>query len=325
MNVVVVGAGLAGLMAGRALADTGHGVLVLDKGRSPGGRLATRRIGPGTLDHGAQFLTVRSDEFATHVHRWAERGLVKEWCRGFAVDDGHPRYVVAGGMNALARHLAVGLEVRCSTLVFALRRGVTSAWSVGLDDGTDIAADAVVLTCPLPQSFSLLVTAGVELPPDLRNTDYDRTLALLAVLDGPPAVPPPGGVQDADETFSFIGDNQAKGVSAVPAVTFHARPDWSLERWDHPRDAVHAELIDRARPWLGAATIVESQVKRWRFATPQKVWPDRCWVAPDPPGRSTSGPSTPEALVLAGDAFDGPRVEGAALSGLAAAAALGAP
>jgi predicted NAD/FAD-dependent oxidoreductase len=310
MKVAVVGAGLSGLLAGRALVDGGHDVLLLDKGRSPGGRLATRRIGPGTLDHGAQFFTVRSDEFGSQVERWVDGGLVTEWCRGFAVDDGHPRYMVAGGMNALAKHLAVGLDVRCSTLVFAIRRDDTSAWSVRLDDGTALAVDAIVLTCPLPQSFSLLITAGVELPQDLRSTDYDRTLALLAVLDGPPAVPSPGGVQDADETFSFIGDNQAKGISAVPAVTFHARADWSLERWDRPRDEVHADLIERARPWLGGATIVESQVKRWRFATPQHVWPERCWRASDSP------------LILAGDAFAGPRVEGAALSGLAAAAAL---
>ena len=326
MRAAVVGAGLAGLMAGRTLAEAGHEVVLLDKGRSPGGRLATRRIGAATLDHGAQFFTVRSDEFGSHVERWVDGGLVTEWCRGFAMDDGHPRYAVAGGMNALGKHLAAELDVRCSRLVFALRRGHTSPWSVGLDDGTAIAADAVVLTCPLPQSFSLLITAGVELPQELRSTDYDRTLSLLAVLDRPPAIPAPGGVQEGDETFGFIGDNQAKGISAVPAVTFHARPDWSLERWDRPRDEVHAELIERAGPWLGSATIVESQVKRWRFAAPQKIWPDRCWAATDasdaPGTADTPGLPIPGPLVLAGDAFAGPRVEGAALSGLAAGAAL---
>lgn len=56
MRVVVVGAGIAGLMAAQSLSNSGHDVVVVDKGRSPGGRLATRRINDATLDHGAQFL-----------------------------------------------------------------------------------------------------------------------------------------------------------------------------------------------------------------------------------------------------------------------------
>jgi predicted NAD/FAD-dependent oxidoreductase len=53
VRIVVVGAGLAGLTAARSLVAGGHDVLVLDKGRSPGGRMATRRIGGATFDHGA--------------------------------------------------------------------------------------------------------------------------------------------------------------------------------------------------------------------------------------------------------------------------------
>ena len=50
----------------------------------------------------------------------------------------------------------------------------------------------------------------------------------------------------------------------------------------------------------------------WRHATPRLVWTDRyCRVA---------NGQTP--LLLAGDAFAGPRVEGAWLSGTAAAAAV---
>ena len=319
MRAAVVGAGLAGLMAGRTLAEAGHEVVLLDKGRSPGGRLATRRIGAATLDHGAQFFTVREAAFAARVAQWESDGLVRVWSHGFEVEDGYPRYAVRGGMNALAKRLSSGLDVRCSTLAFALRPGHERpgssdghrrAWSVGLDDGTGVDADAVILTCPLPQSFSLMITAAVELPAPLRSTDYDRTLSLLTVLDGDPAIPPPGGVQQPGDPFAFIGDNRAKGVSAVSAVTFHATPAWSLEWWERP--GAEAALLEAAAPWLGRATIVASQLKRWRFATPQAIWPEPCWATYDGPG----------PLVLAGDAFAGPRVEGAALSGLAAADAL---
>jgi predicted NAD/FAD-dependent oxidoreductase len=312
VRVAVVGAGLAGLLTARTLAAAGHDVIVLERGRSPGGRLATRRIGRATLDHGAQFFTVRSEAFDALVQGWQAEGLVGEWCRGFTPGggDGFPRYVVRGGMNALAKRLSEGLDVRCGSLVFAVRRG-RSQWEVGLDDATVVPTDAVVITCPLPQTASLIITAEVELPERLRRVDYDRTFALLAVLDRSPGLAPPGGIQSPDATFSFLADNQSKGLSAVPAMTFHAAPDWSEAWWSRPREETLAALLDAARPWLGGAEVVESQVKRWRFATPREIWPHPCHVV-----------DTDLAMVLAGDAFAGPRVEGAALSGLAAARAL---
>jgi predicted NAD/FAD-dependent oxidoreductase len=67
-------------------------------------------------------------------------------------------------------------------------------------------------------------------------------------------------------------------------------------------------LIHHAQPFLSNAHIVESQVKKWRFATPRTPWSERIWQH--------------ESLVIAGDAMSGPKVEGAVLSGLAAASAL---
>ena len=113
-----------------------------------------------------------------------------------------------------------------------------------------------------------------------------------------------------DDVFSFIGDNNAKGISASPALTFHANPAWSLQHFEDSTEDIHASLLAATQPWLGSAVITESQVKKWRFATPQNLWPDACWV------------DETKSLVIAGDAFAGPRMEGAALSGLAAASAV---
>ncbi len=316
MRVAIVGAGLAGLMAARELRRHGHEVTVFDKGRSPGGRLATRRIGDARLDHGAQFFTVRSERFAAQVREWEADGVVFEWCDGFGPDaDGHPRYAAHGGMNAIAKHLARDLDVRCESLVFSLHRGTASVgppWAVRLDDNTVHAADALIVTCPLPQTFSLLVSAEVPMPEALWRTDYDRTLALLVVLDRPSLVPSPGGLQ-TDPSFTFIADHHAKGISPVPAVTFSANPAWSDDHWDDDPASAHDALLELARPYLGDAEIIESQLKRWRFATPRSIWPDAHW---SPEGVPT--------LAIAGDAFAGPRVEGAALSGLSAAEAIAA-
>jgi renalase len=320
MKTVIIGAGLAGLVAARELAIAGVDVTVIDKGRSVGGRLASRRIGAARLDHGAQFFTVRTPAFQRRVDDWVDRGVVKVWNHGFAgalgtgssdhanaSTDGFPRYVGSDGMTGLAKDLADGLDIETSTMAFAVRSGAgASRWEVAIDDGTSRPADTVVLTCPLPQSFALLVDSEIDLDETLFRTDYDRTLGLLATLDGPGAVPEPGGVQHADDVFSFIADNQAKGISAAPAITFHANPEWSERYWDNDESAL-AALIEAAKPWLGSAQIVECQLKKWRFATPRTIWPDPCWTTCD------------STIVLAGDAFAGPRIEGAHNSGLAAA------
>lgn len=313
MRVVVVGAGLAGLVAARQLA-VDHDVVVFDKGRSVGGRLATRRIGPARLDHGAQFFTARGDDFQRQVDDWITRDVARIWCHGFAdAPDGYPRYCGTTGMNALAKDVASGLDCRTGQLVFSCRP-TEAGWDVVIDDGVVHEADALVLTCPIPQSWALLVQARIGVPEALFRRDYHRTIGLLTVLDGPSGVPSPGGVQfdpsDADAPFAFIGDNAAKGISTVPAVTFHATRPWSIEHWDVDPDTVRDLLLERARPWLGGATVTDSQVKKWRFAGPIEPWHDPCWVSEE------------HGVVLAGDVFAGPKVEGAFDSGRAAAAAI---
>jgi predicted NAD/FAD-dependent oxidoreductase len=309
MHVVVVGAGIAGLMAAQSLVKNGHDVVVVDKGRSPGGRLATRRIDDATLDHGAQFFTVRDSLFESYVSEWITSGVVTEWCRGFDStaqnNDGFPRYRGVRGMTDIAKHLAQGLNVRCNTLAFSIARGTTSKWQVNIDDGSALPADAVIVTCPLPQTYALLVTADIELPESMRRTEYDRTICLLVVLNQSSAVASPGGLQNPDETFSFIADNAIKGISAAVALTLHANPQFSLDHWDDQLEDVHQLLLQRAKPWIGDATVKTSQIKKWRLATPLTIWPERYWAN--------------DMIVLAGDAFGGPKIEGAALSGLAAA------
>ena len=312
MRVAIVGAGLSGLVAARQLVEAGVDVTVVDKGRAPGGRLATRRIGDATLDHGAQFFTIRTPAFQRQVDDWIDRGLVSIWSHGFVSDDGHARYIAVDGMNSLAKDLAVGLDVRCSTMAFTIRPADAGAagWQVVIDDGSTVDSEAVIVTTPLPQAFSLLVDSGIDLDEAMIRTDYDRTIALLATLDGTPEVPAPGGVQGPNPDISFVADNQAKGVSAAPAITVHASANWSEAHWDDDLDDLHTLLVDLSSRWIGAAKVVEAQVKKWRFATPRSPWPDPCWVAPG------------GTIVLAGDAFDGPRVEAAHNSGLAAAHAL---
>ena len=63
-TIAVVGAGMAGLTLARALQARGNDVVVFEKSRGFGGRLATKRVGQATFDSGAQYFTAKSDAFA---------------------------------------------------------------------------------------------------------------------------------------------------------------------------------------------------------------------------------------------------------------------
>lgn len=273
--------------------------------------MATRNLaGDARADHGAQFFTTRSDQFKEAVDRWISEGFAREWCRGFGTEDGHPRYAATNGMAELAGRLAAGLDVRTSVKADSVRPdegGWTVSWPAAHGAGPGrLRAEAVVLTAPVPQIAALLADQ-LEVP----AVSYTPTISLMVALAASPGIPDPGGVQiDDDPIWSWIGDNQAKGTSRAPAVTFHTRSDVAQARWDQDQEALLSELLAAASPWLGRSKVVEASLHRWRYATPVNVHPERCVVADG--GR----------LVLAGDAFGGPRVEGAFLSGLAAAEAV---
>ena len=63
MKICVIGAGMAGGYLGSALGQLGHDVVVLEKSRGFGGRLATRRGEGVQFDHGAPFFTARTSLF----------------------------------------------------------------------------------------------------------------------------------------------------------------------------------------------------------------------------------------------------------------------
>lgn len=313
-EVLVVGAGMAGLIAAGELQRAGRRVLVLDKGRGVGGRLASRRLDGATFDHGAQFITTRDARFAAVLERGREAGAVDVWCHGFAGRaDGHERWRGKPAMSSVAKYLAGGLELRLETQVTALRvEG--GRWCAETAKGPAFIADSVVLTPPVPQSLAMLDAGGFVLEPVLRAhlaaIEYERCLAVMAVLEGPSRLPFPGGVALEDGPIAWIADNWQKGVSAEPAVTVHGSPAFSLEFWDRDRQESGQRLLDAAAVWIGSG-VRTFQVHGWRYSKPVRVDELPC-------RRGNESPP----LVFAGDAFAGPRVEGAALSGWAAAESL---
>lgn len=299
-RVVVVGAGIAGLSCARTLDAAGIPVMVVDKGRGVGGRMATRRVGQARIDHGAQFFTVRSSEFRETVEQAEAAGAVRVWANGFDdPPDGYPRFCGADGMTSLCKWMAADLQVELDRRVVDL---------------ADLPAAAYVLTAPVPQSMAVLSFSGLLPEPglatELAAIAYKPTIAVLLELsEDPVGLPPHGALQLLEHPqLAFVSDNRAKGISQTPAVTIHLSNEYSAESWARTDEAIVSDAIEHASRLVSLPAVASSQVQRWRYAGPVQVHPDPTVMWGGDP-----------IIALAGEAFAGPKVEGAFRSGLAAA------
>lgn len=310
-QVVVVGAGIAGLLAARELRAAGADVVVLEKSRGVGGRMATKRIGEAVFDHGAQFFTAREAAFQAEVEAWAERGHVERW-PGVAAR----RWIGRPGMTAVAKALAAELTVRREHKVTAAHRHDCGCWELHVEGQGIWRTERLVLAAPLPQSLALLRAGEVTLPAPWAETlaavRYHACLAVLVTLAAPSAVPAEGASPE-DGPIRWVADNTRKGAApgVAAAVTIHLRPGYSEEHYAAAEATVVADILPQARRWLGEAAVLDARVHRWRFSEPTTTVPEAAVWLPE------------LGLGFCGDAFGGPKVEGAALSGLALARKLG--
>jgi len=326
LECAIIGAGISGLVAAEQLRQAGASTVLLEQSKAVGGRMASIRLAgeqsarlcPSALfDHGAQYFTVRDDRFQGMVEQWMEMGFVREWSQGFATSDGSvyidglARFCGHPDMTAIPNHLAQNLEIRLDTQITNIQWR-EPYWRLTSADSRTFSAVSLVLTPPVPISLDLLIAGGIELPAErkaiLRRIEYEPCIAVLLLLTGPSSLPQPGGMWSLGEPIAWMADNHLKGVSAVPgAITIHAGPDFSEDHWLSEDEFIISKLLSAAGEWIGS-DIEAAQVHRWRNSKPIMTYPEPCLSIKSP------GP-----MIFAGDAFAGPRVEGAVLSGLAAA------
>ena len=342
-RVAVVGAGLAGLSCARTLLDHNVDVVVFDKGRSPGGRLASRRSSNLAFDVGAQYFTANDERFARFVTSWREDGVVAPWAGRVRAVDGRgaalvetapvPRFVGTPTMSALARHLARDLEVRASHRVDLVERRGTSfllsgtvapaGTTLGPPDTSlhepqlsDLGAfDVIVFCLPPAQASALLEGVAKPMSEKLDQVTFDPCIALGFVSDDEAIRAAPfdglfvGRNGDPDRIVAWVARESSKPMRPADEVfVVHAAPEWSLAHFGDPPDEAERALLDDLARVLGIAPIhaTASALQKWKFAR-----------APSPLERPFFDDEA--RIGVGGDWTAGGRVEGAFLSGVALA------
>jgi predicted NAD/FAD-dependent oxidoreductase len=289
-DILIIGAGMAGLSCGTKLAQAGLSVRLIDKGRGPGGRMAARRAEvEGTtvsFDHGAQYFTARDPAFRAAVAEWEALGVVARWPAA-----GEEAWVGIPGMNGPIRALADTLDVRWNVRAEALTR-LPDGWFV--DSGADgFTADRLIVAVP----------ASVRSEPCWAvMAAFADTLAVDADT-----------LRDADAPISWAARNSAKPERAGSECwVLHASPARSRELIDCDREEVAPILLADFFAQAGAPPVapIHLAAHRWLYAMPQAVRGE--------PARYDGA----ARIGIAGDYLHSPRIEGAWLSGRALAEAV---
>jgi renalase len=309
VTVVVVGAGLSGVAAARTLQDAGLDVLVLERARHVGGRMASPRTDDRVVDTGASYFTVADPAFEAVAQDWRRRGLARPWTDTFQVADdgelrpkpGPMRWAAPGGLRTLVEDLAHGLDVQEQTV-----RQVEVGPAV---DGR--TADVVVLAMPDPQAHRLL---GPVFQAERAALDdpFEPVLALTARWAEAAWPAFDGAFVPGDPIVSWIADDGRRRDDFAPVLVAHSTPEFAGEHLHAPEQA--APLLELAvRDVLGIQTqALSTRVQRWTFARPTGSRADRYFLSENRIG-------------LCGDAWsDRPRVEAAYLSGVAVGRAVAA-
>ena len=263
-DVVVVGAGLAGVACAQELRKAGLTVRVLDRGHRPGGRMASRRLWERPTDLGASYLTVTDPEFGSVVDDWSARGLAAPWTDTFCVlgedgprtTSGPTRWGAARGLRSLVEDLAAGLDVEKAEL-------------------TDLAdvrrvASAIVLAMPDPQARRL---CGDHPVVDDLTREWEPVLALAARWDRRTwdDVSPTGRFDGAfvndDPAIGWVADDGRRRGDEAPVLVVHSTPELAARHLSDPTAAA-PELVTAVRRLMSLGEPTDVHVHRWTFARP---------------------------------------------------------
>jgi renalase len=325
-DVIIVGAGVAGLRCATLLRREGAKVVVVDRARGVGGRCATRRFSGQPVDFGVAFLHGHKAEFlaaidevdgATRIAGWplAVEGTGKP-CQPDAFSPNERRTAFVEGLAAFPKHLARGLDLRLRTNVTAVAAS-RDGFEVRSAEGTTLSARDLVLATALEQNLALLAGLGGTAAVDSLRALLSMVASLpcITLIAGYPltaATPAWDICYPADsEQLQVISHDSSKRRDKQAAVfVYQALPRWSRQNLTADGDVVQRALLEEAGHRLGAwASRPEwTSLHTWRYA---RV--DRGNELVSPPSVSLSNGGR---LGLAGDLFaPGGGIQAAFLSG----------
>ncbi|MEX0719247.1 MAG: FAD-dependent oxidoreductase [Balneolaceae bacterium] len=332
MKFAVIGAGIAGLTAGRELAKAGHQVDVFEEGTDFGGRLATYtgKNKDQKIDFGLPYFEPSSNEFEKFLEELKSKNLIAEWKGGFAkrVSDGSiidvnkeiPYFIAAEGMNNIGKYLGRMLDIYFGEKVGGLthigaNRTKKRTWMLNFPTAETKNFDAVVIATPARQAYAILNTTIDEIQTltlvrEIDEVKYSSQFTLLAGY-GEVDKPEWNALECEDnEVISWISNESTKRENGGECVlVVHTTSEFAQENRNEDPNIIAEKIAAQLADIIGtgwAALPEWQQIHFWKYNE----------VINPLPHDYMEIKSTETPLALVGGYMKGNGIESAYLSGL---------
>ncbi|MEO6881372.1 MAG: FAD-dependent oxidoreductase [Mycobacteriaceae bacterium] len=303
MSVAVVGAGISGLACARVLMDGGVQVVVHERSRAVGGRMASPLLHGRRVDTGAAYFTVDGDGFDAQVQDWRRRDLAQPWTDTLGVwsggerstKSGPQRWCAPGGLRSLVEDLATGLDVRLGSEVHSVRRGVGGGVVLGGSGADGGEHDAVVLAMPDPQALRLLDATHTAARAELMGREWEPVIAVAIGAHERTWGELTAMFVNDHPVLALLADDGARRGDGAPVLLAHTTSPLAAAHLDDPAAVVPAVLAALPEVLGSELDVAWTHPHRWGMARPAQNreathwWGGKVGLCGDGWGRSKVG------------------------------------
>jgi renalase len=271
-----------------------------------GGRIATRRDGTCTYDHGAQFYKIEDHQNLELDKAWSSQGIAKTW---FKVQNVNHK-VAPNGLTHLPKSISDKSQIVFEEKVTKITEVPASPDNefhvrVQTESGQLYFAKRCFVAVPLPQTLEILKHSKIAYPEGLNEIKYAPAIVGLFQVESQSVTLRETTYLDNFKSDVFSVSNQlSKAVSQTLAFTVVMRASWSEQNFELDESEILTEVSEQFSRELKkldpSAAVVKAHLKKWRYSHPVSAYSKKYEVI-----------GTQSQIVLLGDAFGGPSIVGA--------------
>ena len=306
-TLAIAGSGLSAIFTALTIkSQLDTNIVIFDKARGLGGRLATRRAENGKFDHGAQYFDISTLLDVPEIQTLLDEKIISS-------NNNSDKFFSPGGMTNIAKFLLKGFDVKKEHKLLSISE-IGGEYSLNFENSQSIICDDIILSCPMPQTIEILRNSKIEYDDSEMDTltklEYDPCIVIMVKSKNKISeYNKELGNMFTDQDISWVGDNTLKKVSVEENFyTVQCSPEFSFKHFDLEYDKTNDLLKKELTSIFGKGYEILSNHK-WRYSIPKNYY------------------SNSESLViknnnfigLCGDIFTNGKFDGAVRSGISIA------